>query len=117
MNGQMDDHRIEDYLRSFRPLSPAPLPQRGRQWRLVALGAAAALVIGVLLFPQFRRVPSESPTPQPVTIGSANNLLASSSSWKEAIDDAGFAFRSSPASVAPVPRSALEFLSQEDLSK
>jgi hypothetical protein len=117
VNGQMDDHRFEDYLRSFRPLSPAPLPQRRRQWRLVALGAAAALMIGGLLLPQFRRVPSGSALPQPITIGSANNLLANSSSWKEAIDDAGFAFRSSRANVAPFRRSALEFLSQEDLSK
>lgn len=117
MNGQMDDHRIEDYLRSFRPLSPEPLRQRGRQWRLVALGAAAALVMGMLLLPQFGRVPSESAASQPITIGSANNLLANSSSWKEAIDDAGFAFRSSGTNVAPFPRSALEFLSQEDLSK
>lgn len=117
MNGQMDDHRIEDYLRSFRPLSPAPFPQRKRQWRLVALAAAAVLVIGVLLLPRFRGVPLESATPHPITIGSANNLLANSSSWKEVIDDAGFAFRRSPADVAPVPGSALEFLSQEDLSK
>jgi hypothetical protein len=81
------------------------------------LSAAAALVIGVLLIPQFRRVPSGSAVPQPMTIGSANSLLANSSSWKEAIDAAGFAFRSSQANVAPLRRSALEFLSQEDLSK
>lgn len=117
MNGQVDDHQIEDYLRTFRPLRPAPLPQRRRQWRLVALGAAAALVIGVLLLPQLRRTPSEPAVPPPVTIGSANHLLANSSSWKVAIDDAGFAFRSSPANVARFRRSALEFLGQEDLSK
>lgn len=117
MNSQMDDDRIEDYLRSFRPLRPAPLPRRRRQWRLVALGAAAALAIGVLLIPQFRRVPSGPAVPQPITIGSANHLLANSSSWKEAIDDVGFAFRSSQVNVAPLRRSALEFLSQEDLSR
>lgn len=116
MNDQMDDRLIEDYLRSFHPLSPAPLPQRRRPWRLVAVGVAAALVIGVVLIAQFRRVPSGSHGPQLITIGSANDLLAKSSSWKEAIDDAGFAFRSSRADVT-LRRSALEFLSQEELSK
>jgi len=113
----MDDHRIEEYLKSFRPLSPAPLPRPGRQWRLVALAAAAALVIGLLVVPRSRRLPSGPAVPEPITIGSANSLLATSSSWKEAIDDAGFAFRSSREDVAPFSRSALEFLSQEDLSK
>lgn len=113
----MDDHQIEEYLRTFRPVRPAALPQHRRQWRFVALATAAALVIGVVILPQFNRAPSRPAMPQPITLGSANNLLVNASSWKEALDDAGFAFRSSPAEVLPFRRSALEFLSQEDLSK
>lgn len=116
MYDPVDDLRIEEYLRSFRPLPPAPLPKPARPWRLIALGAAAALLMGVLL-PQLRRVPPKADLPPPITIGTSNHSLAHSSSWKVAIDDAGFAFRSTPANAVPLGRTALQFLSQEDLSK
>ena len=118
MNGQIDDPRIEVYLRSFCPLPPAPLPKRGRNWKFPALSAVAAGVIVMLMaVPQFRRAQSAWAEPQLITIGSANKLLANSPSWKSVIDDAGFAFRSSPAKPSPHLGSALEFLSREDLSK
>ena len=118
----MDDHRIEDYLRSFRPLPPAPLPptplpQGRRPGRLIAVGVAAALVMGVLLAPPLHRETPRTALPPTITIGSANDLLARSSSWKAAMDDAGFAFRSSPSHAARFRRTAIQFLSQEDLSK
>jgi hypothetical protein len=117
MNGQIDDRRMEDYLRSFKPLLPAPLPQPKRQWNLALLSAAAALVTGLLLLPQFRPAMSESVAANPNTIGGANHLLANSLSWKEAIDEAGFAFHASPPNASPIGRGALELLSQKDLSK
>lgn len=118
MSDQMDDQRIEDYLRTFRPLAPAPLPGRKRRWSFVALSAAAAVLICVLSlaarFGGFRPALAE---PQTITMGSASDMLANTSSWKAVIDDAGFAFRTSRANAAPGRRSTLEFLSQEDLSK
>lgn len=117
MNGQMDDRQMEDYLRSFKPLLPAPLPQPKRQWDLAIFSAAAALVMGLLLLPQFRPAPSEFVAAQPNTIGGAHNLLANSLSWKEAIDEAGFAFHASQPSASPIGRGALELLSQKDLTE
>jgi hypothetical protein len=112
----MDENQIEEYLRSFRPLSPAPFPQRRRQWSFIALGTAAALLIGILLR-QSPPVPAELSEQQPITIGSANQLLARSSSWKEVIEDSGFAFRTLRTGDAPLSGSALELLSQQELSK
>ena len=117
MDDQLDDQRFEAYLRSFRPLPPAPLPRRQRPWRFVALSAAAAAgIAGLLLDAPFRRVPPVPAEPQSITIGSANQRLANSPSWKSMIDDASFAFHSQ-ADVAPRRSSALEFLGQEDLSQ
>jgi hypothetical protein len=88
MNGQNDDEQLALYLKSFRPLPPAPLPHKRRPWTLYALGAAAALVIGVLSLVPLRRPGQEAAVPEPNTIGGANLLLANSPSWKSAIDDA-----------------------------
>ncbi len=115
MNEQMDDHWIEAYLRSFQPLPPAPLPKRDLRWRFLALSAAATVMVALLLLPRFGRGPSALDEPQPITFGGANELLTGSSSWKVVIDDAGFAFRPSSANIAPRHKSAIEFLSQENL--
>jgi len=69
------------------------------------------------LIPQFRNAPPALTATQPITIGSANKLLANTSSWESVSDDAGFAFRTASAQTIPKYRSALDFLSQEDLSK
>jgi hypothetical protein len=117
VNEPIDDRQIEDYLRSFHPLPAAPLPEPKSRWRFATLSAlAAAAMIVLLLIPQFRREAPALAEQQPITIGSANQLLARSSSWNM-IDDAGFAFRSSQARVSPRHRSVLEFLGREDLSK
>jgi hypothetical protein len=114
---QIDDQPIEAYLKSFRPLPPTPLPRPARRWSSVVLYAtAASVMVALLLLPLFRsRARVEEPAP--ITIGSANKLLANSSSWKSTIDDPGFAFRSDAAKVVPGRESALEFLGREDLTK
>ena len=116
MNHQLDD-QLETYLRSFRPLSPAPLPKPERRWMWLALTAAAALVIAVLSLFLPQRVPPARAGLQPMTIGSANQFLANSTSWRSALDDPALAFQSSSAIPAPRRGSALEFLSQENLSQ
>jgi hypothetical protein len=120
----MDDPRMEAYLRTFQPLPAAPLPasvepvRQLRRWGFVALSAAAAAVITVLLLiPRFRTVPPVVVGTQPMTIGSANQILSGSPSWKSTIDDAGFAFHSSSATPLPGRRSVIAFLGQEDLSE
>jgi len=69
------------------------------------------------LRPQFRNAAPALAETQAITIGGANKQLANTSSWKSVIDDARFAFRASSTQPARGYRSALEFLSQEDLSK
>jgi hypothetical protein len=122
-----DDHRLEAYLKSFRPLPPAPLPKVARPWKVFAFSAAAAAAVAavLLVLPHFRHVSAPVGDPeipvtlemQPITLGNANALLVNASSWKKAIDDAGFAFRPSLKRTGPGRQSALEFLSQEDLSQ
>ena len=117
MNDPIDDRQIEDYLRSFHPLPAAPLVEPQRRWRFVTLGAlAAAAMIVLLLILRFRREAPALIETHPITIGSANQLLAGSSSWN-LTDDAGFAFRASTVKFIPRQTSALEFLGREDLSK
>lgn len=122
MNHEIDDdHRIENHLRSFRPLPPAPLPRPKSPWKFAVLSAAAVLVISALVLPlRFRTAtPATLPEPEPslITIGRANRLLTDSPSWKEVIEETGFAFPSPTHANTPKNGSVLEFLSQEDLSK
>ena len=117
MNDRMDDRQLEEYLRSFRPLPPAPLPvpeTRGSFFAQIAV--AAAIIISLLLYFQFDRIGPVLVESQPITIGSANQLLTRSSSWNSLIDDPGFAFRARQNDI-PRRQSALEFLSQEDSSQ
>jgi preprotein translocase subunit SecG len=101
-----EDERFEQYLKKFQPLAPEPLPAlkaaRGtRRW--LALGAfavalAAVLVVVLLLHPHPKsglspdggeskaRVEAFT-TEQPLTIGTANALLARATSAKAAVDD------------------------------
>jgi hypothetical protein len=117
MNDRIDDRQLEEYLRSFQPLPPAPLSIPERRWSFVALSPlAAGIIIALVLLFQLRRIAPVRVEPEPITIGSANKLLTRSSSWNSLIDDPGFAFRSW-ANVTTRRGGALEFLGQEDFSK
>jgi hypothetical protein len=108
----MDDAQFESYLKTFRPIPPAPLPTSYSRSTFILLAAAAALFIGLFLF---QPKTTQTTATQLFTIGAANAALINAPSWKSAINDAGFAFPSATATKPPSTQSAIEFLSQEHL--
>jgi hypothetical protein len=125
------DEKFEAHLKQFRPLAPQPLPVKShvhapQRWFVLAAWTAAAAVvvtIAVLAFharPGRITPPVESFTvadqlerPQSLTIGTANALLATAPSFKDAIDEMAF-----PPKPAPLPadkHSALAELSKEKI--
>lgn len=111
VHNEINDAELEIYLKAFRPLPPAPLPKRPRRWSLLVLSAAAAILLAVLMRPQ--KLPDPPGEPHPFTIHRADALLANTSNWQSVLDDTGFTPGPSP--PQPKTRSALEFLSQENL--
>lgn len=122
------DERFESYLKQFEPLAPEPLPitarsSTGNFWSRATWAAAIAAIIIVGVFvvrpaptPSRNSKQSEStvnessqPTP-PLTIASANALLAPSPSVQAAIDQATFHVQ--PAQPPQGKRSALAVLSK-----
>jgi len=130
--------RFEQYLKKFQPLAPEPLPStetaRGTHRRFV-FGAwsavAATIVVTVLLLRYPRPKSGYSPdgsesrarvelqgappsNPQPLTIGTANALLARAQSTKAAVDGvAAQAFQSHAIPSSAGKQSALAVLSKE----
>lgn len=126
---ESSDQKFETYLKQFRPLAPQPLPVDSgvdvpRRFVLRAAwacAAAAIVAVAVLAFharPGRIAPPVESFTiadqlvkPQSLTIRSADALLATAPSFKDAIDEMAF-----PPKPAPLPadkHSALAELSKE----
>jgi hypothetical protein len=111
------DPRLEEYLKSFRPLAPAALPRRTKTWTAPVLQClvAAAVIVAILFFAR----PGSSPVaaePVPMTLGKSNALLVSGRPWNEILNETGFSIR--PAVQArPSGVSAFELLSREDLEK
>lgn len=109
-----EDDEFREYLRQFRPLDAAPLQVRDgtrvimRPFRLPVWFATAAACLMAILFSLFilRRQPSSSHTAigqgttraldesAPLTLGSANALLARSTSAKSTLDQMAFGPRS-----------------------
>ena len=109
-----EDDEFREYLRQFRPLDAAPLQVRDgtrvvtRPFRLPVRFATAAACLMAILFSLFilRRQPSSSHTAigqgttraldesAPLTLGSANALLARSTSAKSTLDQMAFGPRS-----------------------
>ena len=126
-----DDARFESYLKQFRPVASPPLPAEMsarpcRNWLLAAASlAAVAIVLIVAAFnlqvrsdrlsarPGARLGASAErvENPEPLTLCSANALLASAPSFKAAIDEVSF----QPPKVPPAhgKTSALLVLSKE----
>ncbi len=132
LNDLNDDDKFESFLREFRPRRPRPLTidslERTRTRRFMAwAGAAAAIVVAaILLFiakhgqkqpgsPDTARnsAPVEFASPEPLTIASANALLAQSPSVKAAVDQMAFSPQS--AQVPEGKHSALAVLSEEKI--
>jgi hypothetical protein len=130
-NAQPIDEKFETHLKQFRPVDPQPLrverrvhaPQRW--FVLAAWAAAAAAVVAVAVLGFHARpgriappvetfaVVDQPVKPQSLTIRTANALLATAPSFKEAIDQMAF-----PPKPAPLPadkHSALAELSKEKI--
>lgn len=130
----LDDDRLESYMKKFRPLPAAPLPlnvpaapaRKPKHLGITVwtLSAAAILALSLyLLRPRAHQVtdsehhsivqPSHY-SAQPLTLGVANELLANSPSFEAALAS----LESDSAAAARIPKdkeSALAVLSQEDL--
>ena len=129
IDAEPTDEKFEAHLKQFRPLAPQPLPSGSRiraprRWFVLEAWAAvpaAIVAIAILAFharPGRFASPVESfaiadplPKPQSLTIHTANALLATAPSFKDAID--GMAFPPKPAPLPAGKRSALAELSKE----
>ena len=126
-----DDEQFERYLKQFRPVPPEALPAkvqvRAKRPLLFAAWAAvaAAILAAVMLSLRFYQHPlpvketvAGGPSverivnPQPLTIGSANALLANAPSFKAAVESVAFQPKSRPVSEGRY--SALAVLSKEE---
>jgi hypothetical protein len=127
-----DDHQFEHYLKQFRPLAPEPVPivNRHRATRRTLVFAACAMAGAIILtvsvlIAQLRPKPLQQQgrpatlagveqlrNPQPLTISSANALLAQASSIKAALDQVAFHSQSIP--LPKGKQSALAVLSQDN---
>jgi hypothetical protein len=125
------DEKFEARLKQFHPLAPQPLPvdsrlHAPRRWFVPAVCAAtaAAAVAVAVLAPHARTGRITSPVksfaisdqqtkPRSLTVRSANALLATAPSFKDAID--GIAFPAKPAPLPANKHSALVELSKEKI--
>lgn len=124
-----EDEKFEAYLKRFRPLMPDPLPMQQtakvsrRTWTVRAWIAATAATVALVLLVQRHkaRVRDLSPSQNvssfvadlPLTVGTANALLATAPSYKAFIDD--LAFRSANSEIPKGKESALTVLSKEKI--
>lgn len=127
----LDDEQFERYLKQFRPVAPEPLPTVSRQpatrrpFGLAAwtMAAAAFIIAAILIFqlwpkpaPQFDAAiltgAEQQANQQPLTMATANALLAKSPSVGAAFDQV--AFRSKPTHMPKGKQSALAVLSQDN---
>ncbi|MFZ0759592.1 MAG: hypothetical protein WAM69_06525 [Candidatus Sulfotelmatobacter sp.] len=135
-----DDEQFEGYLKGFRPLATEALPTEKRKHRRArskaasqfAWAASAAVMLGAVMLTissglkhihssqskqstEGRQQSVVTPQPaniQPLTIRSANALLATAPSFKAALDEMAFPGQTTPASKGK--RSALAELTKED---
>jgi len=126
-----EEEQFEARLKQFRPLDAEPsslvhaATARRRRFVLAACAAAAiAIVMVVLLKISHQRDLATAPqhtlkqaveapaNSRPLTIGSANELLAGAPSVKSALDE--LAFDGRPKQLPPGKQSALAVLGKED---
>jgi len=126
----LDDERFERYLKGFRPMAPPSLAIKGSGWTsgravvLATLAVAAAVLVVAAVMLRSRPEPIQSSqresgfvaveqmaNVQPLTIHSANAMLAQAPSAKAAIDSMAFLSQKTP--LLQGQRSALAELSKE----
>jgi hypothetical protein len=126
----LDDDQFERYLKGFRPMPPSSLPIKRSGWTsrrpvvMVTLAVAAAVLVVAAVMLRSRLEPIQSSqgesgfaaigqlaNVQPLTIHSANAMLARAPSAKAAIDS--LAFRSQKTPIPQGQRSALAELGKE----
>ena len=126
-----DDERFAIYLKQFRPLPPDALPvdeigqASDRHFGLtvwVVGGVVAIMILGAVSLPVLNHratvnsdqsaVNLPPPTP-PLTVRSANALLATSPSYRSVMNELAFPTKSSPA--AKDKQSALAVLGKEKI--
>jgi hypothetical protein len=128
----VDEERIETYLKRFRPVAAAPLPA-GQKRRVIrrplvfaAWALAATVLIALALFlarrdrlptPLSRVAKASAPAKQhasdrPLTLRNANEMLARAPSYGTALER--MAFHHEAARPPSGKKSALEVLSKED---
>jgi len=128
----LPDNQFERYLKQFRPLAPEQLQleehsaTKSRTRALAAWGSVAAAVIiaFLIVYPRLRRLTErgvqpgsvaqitvpQMKVPQPLTIRSADALLADAPSFKAAVDTLALP---SHATSFGVKQSALEVLGKD----
>jgi hypothetical protein len=124
-----DDERFERYLKGFRPVAPLSLPIKGSGWRsrrarvMATLAVAAAILVVSAMMLRSRRglieprragalaAVEQLANAQPLTIRSANAVLAQAQSAKAAVDSLAFQFQKMP--IPEGQRSALAELGKE----
>jgi hypothetical protein len=127
-----DDERFERYLKGFRPVAASRLAIKGSWWRsrratvMATLAVAATILAVAAVMLRSRRELIEAQraggsaaveqveqlaNAQPLTIHSANAMLAQAPSAKAAIDS--LAFQSQKTSIPQGQRSALAELGKE----
>jgi hypothetical protein len=133
----LSDERFEAYLKQFRPLDPEPLPAaepsiRARRTfvlRTWATAGAAILVLALIMGALTLQIrtprtrigetignvgnPEHIQDGQPLTMRSANALMAKSPSFKAMVDD--MAFRSKAVPLPKGKRSAVAVLGEEKI--
>jgi hypothetical protein len=120
-NRRFEEQELEAYLKGFHPEPPQPLPvakhASSRSWLAVAVAATVAIAT-LVIRPHIGSVGVHQaivagPVAQrrPLTIGTANDLLISAPSFKNAVDELSIP---SPTSISEGQQSAIEVLSQEN---
>ena len=126
----LGDERFEVYLKQFRPLVPEPLPTVGLGhqarrtfvlWAWITAAAAILVIGGLTLHIRSNRAriiervgnSERFMDDRPLTIRTANVLLAKAPSFKAMVDD--MAFRSQTIPVPKGKRSAIAVLGKEKI--
>lgn len=129
-----DDEQFEKYLKQFQPVAPEPLivkekirvrrPLFVAAWAAVAAAILIAVMMSVLIHKPVQptgEVSTQKPgmeefsNPQPLTIESANAMMARAPSFKAAVD--GMVFQPESKPISEGRYSLVALLSKEEVKQ